>query len=116
MQNKVYYGRWENGELSLLAFSLFYCLRKGQIRQKRHVDNCGSYEKSHILRNWRIWQGFIKGLAKHLSATAKEAYWQLAIFTKMAYWRKWGIGEESSKGLANLKRGDKEVNLDKWRL
>jgi len=36
------------------------------------------------LRNWQIWQGFIKGLAKNLNETTKEAYWQLAIFTKIA--------------------------------
>ena len=40
--------------------------------------------KWHILRNWRICQGFIKGLAKNFNETTKEAYWQLAIFTKMA--------------------------------
>ena len=40
--------------------------------------------KWHILRNWQIWQGFIKGLAKILNETTKEAYWQLAIFAKMA--------------------------------
>ena len=53
--------------------------------------------KWRILRNWRIWQGFIKGLAKKLNETTKEAYWQLAIFTKMANWRKW---QESIKGFA----------------
>ena len=31
-----------------------------------------------------MWQGFIKGLANNLNETTKEAYWQLAIFTKMA--------------------------------
>ena len=53
--------------------------------KKRHVDICGSYEHD-ILRNWWIWQGFIKGLAKKLNETTKEAFWQLAIFTKMANW------------------------------
>ena len=51
--------------------------------KKRHVDDRGSY-KNDILRNWWIWQGFIKGLGKNLNRTTKEAYWQLAIFTKMA--------------------------------
>ena len=44
--------------------------------------------------------GFIKGQAKNLNETTKEAYWQLAIFTKMANWRKCGIGQESIKGFA----------------
>ena len=34
MQNEVYYGRCENSELFPLAFSLFYCLRQGQIWQE----------------------------------------------------------------------------------
>ena len=45
-------------------------------------------------------KGFIKGQAKKLNETTKEAYWQLAIFTKMANWRKWGILQESIKGFA----------------
>ena len=53
--------------------------------------------KWHILGNWWIWQGFIKGLGKNLNGTTKEAYWQLAIFTKMANWRNW---QESIKGFA----------------
>ena len=57
--NKVYYGRCENSELSLLAFPLFYWKRANLARiykifitltliktwwKKRHADNCGSYE------------------------------------------------------------------------
>ena len=34
---------------------------------------------------------------KKINETTKEAYWQLAIFTKMANWRKW---QESVKGFA----------------
>ena len=30
----------------------------------------------------------------------EEAHWQLAIFTRMANWRKWGNGQESIKGFA----------------
>ena len=41
-----------------------------------------------------------KGQAKNLNETTKEAFWQLAIFTKMANWRKWGILQESMKGFA----------------
>ena len=45
-------------------------------------------------------EGFMKGEAKNLNETTKEAYWHLAIFTKMANWRTWGIGQESIKGFA----------------
>ena len=30
----------------------------------------------------------------------EEAYWQLAIFTRIANWRKWGNWQESIKGFA----------------
>ena len=40
------------------------------MKKKTHVDNCGSYE-NEILRNWRIWQGFIKGLAKKINETTR---------------------------------------------
>ena len=65
--------------------------------QMRHVDNCGSCENNicEISEFARIHQG----LAKHLNETTKEVYRQLAIFTKMANWRKWGTGQESIKGL-----------------
>ena len=60
--------------------------------------------KWHILRNWQIWQGFIKGLAKNLNETTKEAYRQLAIFTKMA------------RSHQRFCRTSNEENLDKRRL
>ena len=66
----------------------------------RHVDNCGSYENDIFCETGEFGKDFIKGLAKHLNETTKEAHRQLAIFTKMANWRKWGIGPESIKGLA----------------
>ena len=80
----------------------------------------------HILRNWQIWQGFIKGLAKNLNETTKEAYWQLAIFTKMAriYQRFCKNSNEVTKR-GNLTNGDykKMANLgengkfrQKWRV
>ena len=53
-----------NGEFSLLAFSLFYCLRKGQIWQKGRVDNCGSYGNHTFYEigefgkdSSKVWQG-----------------------------------------------------------
>ena len=49
------------------------------------------------------------GLAKHLNETTKEAYSQLAIFTKMANWRKWGNGQESNKGLAKPEKTKTEI-------
>ena len=38
----------------------------------------------------KVWQ-------KNFNETTKDAYWQLAIFTKMANWRKW---QESIEGFA----------------
>ena len=92
MQNKVHYGRWENGELSLLAFSLFYCLRKGQTWQKRLVDNCGCYENHIFCENGefgkdlsKVWQSIYMRQRKRPIGS-----WRFS--------RKWHIGENWELG------------------
>ena len=65
--------------------------------QKRHVDNCRFYENDIFCE---FDKGIIEGQAKNLNETTEEAYWQLAIFAKMANLRKRGIGKESIKFLA----------------
>ena len=64
MQNMVYYGRCESSELFLLAFSLFNCLRKGQ-----------------------IWKEFIKVWQK-CKQDDKRGRLIIAGFTKMTYFAK----------------------------
>ena len=68
-------------------------------------------------------KGFIKGLAKNLNETTKEAYWQLTIFAKMASLRKRGIRQESIKGLKKpglrWERGDSwqmAIIIRKWQI
>ena len=57
----------------------------------------GFYENDIFCEIGEFGKGFItcKGLAKKLDGTTKEAYWQLAIFAKMANLRKGGIVQES---------------------
>ena len=97
--------KWRNLSFSFFTFTLFK--KRANLRRIYEIFITltltlikTGWKKRHILRNWRIWQGFIKGLAKKLNETTKEAYWQLAIFNKIANWRKWGIGQESIKGFA----------------
>ena len=41
--------------------------------QKRHLDNCGSYENDKFCEIGEF--GFINGLPKILNETTKEAFW-----------------------------------------
>ena len=85
----------------------------------------GFYENDIFCEIGEFGKGFItcKGLAKKFDGTTKEAYWQLAIFAKMANLRKGGIVQESIKGLAKLQlkwqRGESwqmAIIIRKWQI
>ena len=93
--------------------------------QKRHVDNCGFYENDKFCEIGEFGKGFIKckNLAKNLNGTTKEAYWQLAIFAKVANLRKGRIRHESIKGFAKpqlkWQRGESwqmVIKIRKWQI
>ena len=81
--------------------------------QKRHVDNCGFYENDIFCETGEFGKDWD-------NETTKQAYWQMAIYTKMANLRKWGIGQESINGLAKphlrWQRGEdwEKVDFDKY--
>ena len=78
-----------NGDFTKITNLAKIYLRFGKFKtrwQKRHVDNCGFYETGEFGKDWD-------------NKTTKQAYWQLAIFTKMESLRKWWIGQESMNGL-----------------
>ena len=81
--------------------------------QKRHVDNCGFYENDIFCETGEFGKDWD-------NETTKQAYWQMAIYTKMANLRKWGIGQESISGLAKhhlrWQRGEywEKVDFDKY--
>ena len=68
-----------NGDFTwkLQIWQEFIGLAKMKTRwQKRHVDNCGFYENDKFCEIGEF--GFIKGLAKILSETTKEAFLRFA--------------------------------------
>ena len=114
-----------NGEFPLLAFSLFYCLRKGQIWQKGRVDNCGSYgnhtfyeihQRSGKAFKWDKERGLLtvddfheSGILEKMENWPRQRgkYWQMAIIRT---WQtlveqgklrqKWRVCQKFVKGIA----------------